>query len=74
MTEIHSFYVNLYDKASCDQDWGVSTDEFLKDIHIKRLTDEQQGYLEKRITTNKYFEALKSFEKNKIPGNDGLTV
>ena len=35
MTEIHSFYANLYDKASCDQGGGVSTHEFLKDIHIK---------------------------------------
>lgn len=35
------FYANLYDKASCDQGGGVSTDEFLKDIHIKRLKDEQ---------------------------------
>ena len=65
MTEIHGFYANLYDEASFDLGRSVKTDEFLKNIHIKSITDEQQGYLEKKITTNEYFEALKSFEKNK---------
>ena len=74
MTEIHSFYTNLYNKESCDQDGGVSTDEFLKNVNTKMLTDEQREYLERKITTNEHFEALKSFEKNKTPGNDGLTV
>lgn len=38
------------------------------------LRDKQQEYLEKKITTNEYYKALKSFEKKKTPGNDGLTV
>ena len=73
MTEIHSFYANLYDKDSCQQG-GLSIDEFLKNVNTNMLTDEQQEYLEKKVTTNEYLEALKSFEKNKTPGNDGLTV
>ena len=73
MTEIHNFYANLYDKDSCQQG-GLSIDEFVKNVNTNLLTDEQQEYLEKKITTNEYLEALKSFEKNKTPGNDGLTV
>ena len=38
------------------------------------LTDEQRERLDTKITITEYFEALKSFEKNKTPGNDGLTV
>ena len=38
------------------------------------LTDEQRETLDTKITITEYFEALKSFEKNKTPGNDGLTV
>ena len=45
MTEIHSFYANLYDKDSCQQG-GLSIDEFLKNVNTNMLTDEQQEYLE----------------------------
>ena len=30
--------------------------------------------LDTKITITEYFKALKSFEKNKTPGNDGLTI
>lgn len=74
MTEIHSFYANLYDKDSCQQG-DLSIDEFLKNVNTNMLTDGQQEYFEKKITTNEFYEALKSFEKNKTPWlNDGLTV
>ena len=71
MTEINNFYTNLYDSSGCDD---VSTDQFLRNINIKMLTDEQREILDNKITTNEYLEALKSFQKNKTPGNDGLTV
>ena len=37
MTEIHNFYANLYDKDSR----SIPSDEFLKGINSKMLTDEQ---------------------------------
>ena len=37
MTEIHNFYANLYDKDS----GSIPSDEFLKGINSKMLTDEQ---------------------------------
>ena len=73
MTEIYNFYADLYDKDSRESG-GLSTDEFLSSINTKMLTDEQRELLDNKITISEYFEALKSFQKNKTPGNDGLTV
>ena len=38
------------------------------------LTDEQRERLDTKITIAEYFGSLKSFEKNKTPGKDGLTI
>ena len=38
------------------------------------MTEEQRRSLDDKISTNEYFEALKSFQTNKTPGNDGLTA
>ena len=38
------------------------------------LTHEQRERLDTKITITEYFRALKSFEKNKTPGNDRLTA
>ena len=38
------------------------------------LTDDQRERLDTKITITEYFGALRSFEKNKTPGNDGLTI
>ena len=70
MTEIHNFYVNLYDKDS----GNIMSDESLKGINSKMLTDDQREGLDTKITINEYFGTLKSFEKNKTPGNGGLTI
>ena len=70
MTEIQNFYANLYDKDS----ENIASDEFLRGINSKMLTDEQREKLEAKITITEYFGALKSFQKNKTPGNDGLTI
>ena len=73
MSEIHNFYANLYHTDSRERG-GLSIDEYLRNINTNMLTDEQRELLDKKITTSEYFEALKSFQKNKTPGNDGLTV
>lgn len=46
MTEIHNFYANLYDKDS----GSIPSDEFLKGINSKMLTDEQRERLDTKIT------------------------
>ena len=73
MSEIHNFYANLYHTDSRERG-GLSTDEYLRNINTNMLTDEQRELLDNKITTSEYFEALKSFQKNKTPGIDGLTV
>ena len=70
MTEIHNFYANLNDKDSR----SIPSDEFQKGINSKMLTDEQRERVDTKITITEYFEALKAFDKNKTPGNDGLTI
>ena len=65
---------NLYDTDRRDRG-GLLTDEYLSsEITSKELTDEQQRSLDDKISTNEYFETLKSFQTNKTPGDDGLTV
>ena len=73
MTEIHSFCGNLCDTDPREQG-GQSIDEFLTNVDTSMLRNKQQEYLEKKITTNEYYKALKSFGKKKTAGNDGLTV
>ena len=48
----------------------IPSDEFLKGINSKMLTDEQRERLDTKITITEYFEALRSFEKNKTPAMD----
>ena len=43
-------------------------------IYILKVNRRTAGIFREEITANECFEALKSFEKNKTPGNDGLTV
>ena len=38
------------------------------------MTDEQRRSFDDKISSNEYFEALKSFQTNKTPGNYNLTV
>ena len=57
MTEIHNFYANLYDEDS----GSIPSDEFVKGINSKMLTDEQRERLDTKITITEYFEALRSF-------------
>ena len=73
MGEIHTFYSTLYDKPLLEEDHS-SLNSFLAGINTKTLTEEQQDTLDEKITVKEYYEALKSFQKNKSPDNDGITV
>ena len=41
---------------------------------VPTLSEELRAICEGRITYNECFSVLQSFQKNKTPGNDGLTV
>ena len=72
MDEIHTFYSTLYDKPLSEED-SSSLNSFLAGINTKTLTEEQRDALDEKITVKEYYEALKSFQKNKSPGYDGIT-
>ena len=49
-------------------------DALLSTVNTGKLTDEQRDSIDKQLTMSECYTALKTFKKNKTPGNDGLTV
>ena len=73
LNEIQLFYANLYDKKVDHSDENL-IEPFLSSVNTGKLTDEQRDSIDKQLTMSECFAALKTFKKNKTPGNDGLTV
>ena len=48
--------------------------DYLKNLKCKKLSEEQKGQLEERISIIEIQEAIKSMKKDKSPGNDGLPI
>ena len=72
LNEIQLFYANLYKKVDHSDENLI--DPFLSTMNTSKLTDEQRDLIDKQLTISECFTALKTFQKNKTPGNDGLTV
>ncbi|KAL9964972.1 hypothetical protein ACROYT_G028690 [Oculina patagonica] len=71
MKEIEKFYSDLY--ASNDE--SVNRNHpFLQRAEIPKLSDEMRRICEGRLSLKECFDCLQSFQNNKSPGNDGLTV
>jgi len=47
---------------------------FLSGVNDEKLSFEQKKILDKELSRVELSEALRSFKKNKTPGNDGLTA
>ena len=73
LKEIQSFYANLYDNKVNKSDENL-IDSFLSKVNTNTLTNEQRDKLETQLNLSECFATLKTFQKNKTPGNDGLTV
>ena len=73
MDELKSFYSNLYQANSSRGNESLA-DSFFKNVSIPKLSEVQKGKCEENLTVSECFNTLKSFQKNKTPGNDGLTV
>ena len=73
MTEIHNFYWKLYDKDSYNLGEN-SISRFLEKTNTKKLSNDYKEVLDKKLTKSELYQALKTFQRNKTPGNDGLTV
>ena len=69
LSELEFFYSNLYKDHSCH-----TSESTFFDIEVPSLSQELRSACEGRITYNECFSALQSFQKNKTPGNDGLTA
>ena len=47
--------------------------DFIEDVSIPQLNDEEQSFLEEDLTINELKEALTSFADKKSPGENGFT-
>ena len=63
----------MYDKKADRSDENL-IDPFLSTVNTSKLTDERRDSLDKQLTISECFTALKTFQKTKTPGNDGLTA
>ena len=73
MDELRRFYSDLYqeDSSSCSE---TLIDSFLSKVSVPKLSDVQKEECEKKLTVSECYNTLKTFQKNKTPGNDGLTA
>ena len=69
LTELESFYSSLYKDNGCHP----SESSFFN-IEVPSLSEELRSVCEGQITYNECYSVLRSFQKNKTPGNDGLTI
>ena len=73
MKELCSFYSDLYQNRSSENS-NILTDSLLSKVYIPKLTVEGRNRCEEKLMVGECFNTLKTFQKNKTPGNDGLTV
>ena len=75
--EIEAFYREMYTaKINDNMDnhaYEHKFRDFIEDLDIPQLSEEEQSFLEKELTINELKEALTSFADNKSPGEDGFT-
>ena len=73
MDELRSYYSNLY-QANYTRDSESLFDSFLENVSLPILSEIQREKCEEKLTVGECFNILNSFQNNKTPGNDGLTV
>jgi len=71
---LRSFYEDLYKEKNLQNDTILSSDPFVTSPNLPKLSDSQQTSCEGALTVSECYNTLKSFQSNKTPGNDGLTV
>ena len=73
MDELRSFYSNLY-QVNSTKESEASLDAFLNSVSVPTLSEIQKEKCEEKLTIGECFYILNGFQKNKTPGNDGLTA
>ena len=74
MNEIHNFYSNLYDEKSETQTDYSNCPFFENTSSFPKLTDSMREKCEGQLTYLECFKVLSTFENNKTPGNDRITI
>ena len=73
MAEVESYYTNLYKSEPLNPSANL-LHSFLGNPGILKLSDEGATLCEGKLTVSECFKSLQSFQKNKSPGNDDITV
>ena len=73
LREFYSHLMNEPNENDFDKGSVACLDEYLSNIQHPTLNDDEQAYLEKNVTVEELFVALKSLNKDSSPGSDGLT-
>ena len=73
MTELRSFYEDLYDNKDSDVD-NDDGQFFEQSLNIPKLSENLSLYCDELLTYTECYKALEKFDNNKSPGNDGLTA
>ena len=71
MKEIEKFYSDLY---AADDEPVYENHPFVQGPEIPKLSYDMRNNCEGKLSVKECFDCLQSFENNKAPGNDGLTV
>ena len=67
-----NYYTSLYTKQTNKS--NIQKAEYLEKIIMPKLSDKDKQTCEGEITVEELSKALKTFQKNKTPGNDGITI
>ena len=71
LSELKLFYTNLYKKTSVKTEKECL--DYLSQVNIPRLSLEEKGLCEGKLTLQECWDALSSMKNGTSPGNDGLT-
>ena len=74
LSEQKHFYQELYTSQNKKADNKRATEFFLNNLNIPGLTEQQRLSCERKITLNECAKALKTFQLNKAPGNNGIPI
>ena len=73
LDEVKSFYASLYSKSKCIES-DNSNDDFLNDLHIPTLNDQQSDAIEGEISIQEAALVLKNMKNNRSPGTSGFSA
>ena len=69
---IENYFNNLY--MSADSTTQDDYNEYIQDLSLPRLSDEQRDKMEGFLTNEECKKVLETFQNDKSPGEDGFTV